>query len=375
MRTVVVIATLLVYPALAGAQGFAEADSIAESGIRRGVYPGAVLIIGSRDRILHARGYGHLTWNRRSPTPTPDSTLWDLASLTKVMGTTAAVARLVETGVLRLEDPVVRHLPRFTGGGRERVTVRMLLNHTSGLRAYLPLFREATTRDGAIELLYREPLKRPPGRVSEYSDLNFMLLGLLVERVTGEPLEEYVHAAVLEPAGLGHTHFRIADSLRKRTAPTGIYRGRAVCCHANDQNAIRMGGVAGHAGLFATGLDVASYARLWLGQGILDGRRVLSREVVTAFLAPDSLIPGRLLGWERPEPGKRDDSAFGRLLSDYAYGHTGWTGTQLWIDPARDLFLVFLTNRSYGPRGANSIRQLRAIRGALADAAVLASGR
>jgi CubicO group peptidase (beta-lactamase class C family) len=351
------------------------ADSIVESGIRRGIYPGAVLVVGSRSGVLHARGFGGLTWQRHSPRPSPETTLWDLASLTKVMGTTAALLRLVETGRVRLDDKVVRHLPAFSGGGREEVTVRMLLNHTSGLRAYLPLHQTTTSRDSAIARLFREPLRRAPGRVAEYSDLNFLLLGLLVERVTGQSLEGYVHDAVFEPAGLRHTHYRVADSLRTVTAPTALYRGRPVCCRVNDQNAVRMGGAAGHAGLFATGMDVASYARLWLGEGMLDGRQVFPRDLIRTFLAPDSLVPNRLLGWERPETGKREDSAFGLLLSEHAYGHTGWTGTQVWIDPPRDLFLVFLTNRSYSPRTARSIRELRGVRGALADAVVQAVGR
>lgn len=375
MRWVVVAATLFGIPLGAAAQDFRVADSIAESGIRRGVYPGAVLIVGSTSGILHARGFGHLTWSPRSAVPSPDSTLWDLASLTKVMGTTAAVLRLVERGRVDLNQTVRTYLPAFSGGGRDEVTVRMLLNHTSGLRAYLPLYRTAPTRDSAIALLYREPLRRAPGRVAEYSDLNFLLLGLLVERVTGQPLATYVHDSVLAPAGLRHTHYRVADSLASRTAPTNMVRGRAVCCRVNDQNAARMGGAAGHAGLFATGADVASYARLWLGMGTIDGRQVYPRALLETFLTPDPQVPDRLLGWERPVPGKRDDSAFGLLLSEEAYGHTGWTGTQIWVDPPRDLFLVFLTNRSFAPRMANSIRALRGIRGALADAVVQAVGR
>ncbi|MBK8003287.1 MAG: beta-lactamase family protein [Gemmatimonadetes bacterium] len=351
------------------------ADSIAESGIRRGVYPGAVLLVGNSRGILHARGFGHLTWNRRSAAPTPDSTLWDLASLTKVMGTTAAVLRLVERGRVDIDQAVRTYLPAFSGGGRDEVTVRMLLNHTSGLRAYLPLYRTAPTRDSAIALLYREPLRRAPGRIAEYSDLNFLLLGLLVERVTGQPLATYVRDSVLAPAGLLHTQYRVADSLAARTAPTNMVRGRAICCRVNDQNAERMGGAAGHAGLFATGTDVASYARMWLGMGTIDGRQVYPRALLKMFLTPDPRIPDRLLGWERPEAGKRDDSAFGLLLSEEAYGHTGWTGTQVWVDPPRDLFLVFLTNRSFAPRVTNSIRALRGIRGALADAVVQTVGR
>lgn len=351
------------------AQSFAKADSIVESGIRRGIYPGAVLVIGNRDRVLHARGFGRLQWNA-GPRPSPDSTWWDLASLTKVVGTTGAVMRLVESGRVELDAPVARYLPRFRGNGKEAVTVRMLLNHTSGLRSYLPFFQLARTRDSAIALLYAEPLRRRPGSVAEYSDLNFLLLGLLVERVTGDPLEQYVTRAVLQPARLTHTLYRLPDSLRSRTAPTGRYRGHPVCCEVNDQNAVRMGGVAGHAGLFSTGSDLARFARLWLNRGAIDGERVFSEAVVDTFLSPGQGKGDRLLGWERPDPANRDDSAYGHQLSAAAYGHTGWTGTLLWIDPTRNIFLVLLTNRSYDPRVGRSIRALRSVRNDLADQVV-----
>lgn len=369
------VAVLLLAATPLLAQDFRVADSIVQSGIARGVYPGAVLLIGRRDRVLHQRGFGHLTWDRTSPVPHPDSTLWDLASITKVLGTAMAAATLVESRRIALDDPVVRHLPRFAGEGRDAITVRQLLNHTSGLRSYAPFYQLADSRDSAVTLLYRERPRGRPGHRAEYSDINFLLLGLLVEQVTGESLETYVARTVLAPAGLRHTGYRVADSLTARTAPSGRWGGRPVCCRVNDQNAARMGGAAGHAGLFGTGADLAGFARLWLGEGTIEGRKVLAPWVIRTFLTPDALVPTRYLGWERPDPGNRDDTAFGRLLSLRAYGHTGWTGAQVWIDPERDLFLVFLTNRSYAPRRGNSIRQLRGIRGALADTVVAANGR
>lgn len=364
----VVVVTATIHNSLS-AQAFARADSIVDSGIRQGIYPGAVLVVGNRMGIAHARGFGLLEWSA-GPSPSPDSTLWDLASLTKVVGTTGAVMRLVESGKIDLNAPVVRYLPRFTGSGKEQVTVRMLLNHTSGLRSYLPLFQLARTRDSAIALLYREPLRRKPGATPEYSDLNFLLLGLMVERVSGEPLDRYVTRAVLDSAGLIHTVYRPADSLRRRTAPTGRYRGHPVCCEVNDQNAVRMGGAAGHAGLFSTGADLARFARMWLNHGRIDGRRVFTSAIVDTFLSPGQGKGDRLLGWERPDPTNRDDSAYGHMLSPMAYGHTGWTGTLMWIDPERDLFLILLTNRSYDPRMGRSIRALRHVRNALADEVV-----
>jgi CubicO group peptidase (beta-lactamase class C family) len=352
------------------AQQFRTADSIVQSGINRGIYPGAVLVVGRRDRVLLAKGFGHVEWRAASPEPSPDSTLWDLASLTKVVGTTPALMTLVEQGRVDLETPVSHYLPRFTGGGREAVTVRQLLDHTSGLPSYLEFFRLSSTRDSAVALLYRTPLRRPPGTAAEYSDLNFLLLGLLVEQVSGAPLDQFVTRAVLEPAGMRHTLYRPGNSAATNAAPTGQWRGHSMCCRVNDQNAARFGGAAGHAGLFSTGMDLARYARLWLNGGALEGRRIFDPTVVRTFLTPAEPTSTRLLGWERPDPHDQDDSAYGHLLSANAFGHTGWTGTLLWMDPDRDLFLVFLTNRSYGPRIGHSIRALRGIRSALADALV-----
>ncbi len=382
-RVLVIIGLLAGLPSGAAAQDFRIADSIVASGIRHGIYPGAVLIVGRKDGVLHQRGYGHLTWRATSPVPSPDSTLWDLASLTKVIATTGAIMRLVEEHRVDLEQPVVHYLPRFGGADRAAVTVRMLLNHTSGLPSYREFFKLAATRDSAISLLYTTPLRHRPGTTAEYSDLNFLLLGLLVEQVTGESLDRYVERAVLIPAGMQHSRYRPVDAAASQTAPTGQWHGRPVCCVVNDQNAARFGGAAGHAGLFSTGSDLARYARLWLNGGTLDGRQVFLPATLRTFLTPDSTDATRLLGWERPPSalghtaccasGRREDSAYGNLLSSAAFGHTGWTGTLIWIDPRRDLFLILLTNRSYAPRTGHSIRALRAVRGALADAVVRAT--
>jgi CubicO group peptidase (beta-lactamase class C family) len=277
--------------------------------------------------------------------------------------------RLVEHGQVELDSAVNRYLPRFQGGSRSRITVRMLLDHTSGLPSYREFFREAPTRDSAITLLYGTPLRNPPGRVTTYSDLNFMLLGLLVEAVSGEGLDRYAGHEVFLPAGMTQAGFRPRRE-PARTAPTGSWRGTPICCEVNDQNAVRLGGVAGHAGVFASGDDLARYLRLWLGGGVIDGRTVFSPATVHTFLIAGDRPDARYLGWDRPPPKGRDDSAFGQLPSAATFGHTGWTGTLIWADPERQLFVVFLTNRSYAPKTGQSIRRLRAVRGALADAII-----
>jgi CubicO group peptidase (beta-lactamase class C family) len=356
----------------AAAAPFAPLDEIVEGGIKRGIYPGAVIVVGRRGSVLYSRGYGHLTWDPKSPVPTPDSTIWDLASLTKVTATTPAVMRLVEQGRVDLDRPVATYLPRFTGGRKAEVTVRMLLDHTSGLRSYVQFFRLAPTRDSAIALLYAEPLRRPPGKSAEYSDLNFLLLGLLVDRVAGESLDRFATREVFVPAGMLRTMFTPPRALHESVVPTGVWHGHPSRGVVNDQNAVRFGEVAGHAGLFSTGTDLGRYARLWLSEGTVGDRRVFESGTIRRFLQPGASSGNRLLGWERRDPPGKDPVAAGTLLTDSTYGHTGWTGTELWLDPVRDLYLIFLTNRAYDPRVGRSISELRAVRARLADAAVRA---
>src|SRR4051812_29449488 len=195
----------------AHAQSIEDIDDVVRQGIKRGIYPGAVVVIGRRDSVLYARGYGHFTWSPTSPAPSPDSTLWDIASITKVVGTTGAAMRLVDSGRLQLDAPVRLYLPRFAGGAKNAVTVRMLLDHTSGLRAYVPFFKQAKTRDAAISILYSEPLIRSPGEKPVYSDLNAILLGLLLESVSGMPLERLVAREVFNPLQLSETSYNLSS--------------------------------------------------------------------------------------------------------------------------------------------------------------------
>jgi CubicO group peptidase (beta-lactamase class C family) len=352
------------------AQSFTEIDDAVFQGMERGVYPGAVVVIGRGDSILYARGYGHFTWSRSSPVPSPDSTYWDIASITKVVGTTSAVMRLVDGGRIDLDAPVRRYLPRFAGGLRDQVTVRMLLDHTSGLRSYTPLFKRARTRAAAIELMYEERPNRRPGDLPLYSDLNAIVLGLLIENVSKMPLDQFVSREVFEPLGLEQTTYRPTAAMKRRTVPTAVWRGHPVQGQVNDPNAAILGGAAGHAGIFSTGMDLARYAQMWLNEGAGPNSQWVSPATVKRFLARGTKSGPRLLGWDTPELDGDEPSLYGTLISDAAYGHTGFTGTEIWVDPTRDLFLVFLTNRTFGPRARDAVHRLRSIRTELSDAAI-----
>jgi CubicO group peptidase (beta-lactamase class C family) len=278
--------------------------------------------------------------------------------------------RLVDAGRLDLDSPVSRYLPRFTGGLKDQVTIRMLLDHTSGLRSYAPLFKQARSREGAVELLYTERPNRRPGDLAVYSDLNAIFLGLLVESVSKLPLDRFVTREVFEPLGLEHTTYRPGPAIRRQSMPTALWRGHPIQGQVNDPNAAILGGAAGHAGIFTTGMDLAHYAQVWLRGGVGPKGQWVSPSTIKRFLTRGANSGPRLLGWDTPELNNDEPSLYGTLISDAAYGHTGFTGTEIWIDPTRDLFLVFLTNRTFDPRARNAHQGLRSLRTELSDAAI-----
>ena len=355
----------------AASQSFAEVDRAVREGIQRGLYPGAVVIIGRRDSVLYTRGYGHYTWNSASRVPDADSTLWDVASITKVVATAATAMRLVDQGRLDLDAPVRRYLPRFAGGLKNQVTVRMLLDHTSGLKSYVPLYQRARrSRARAVDLLYAQPLLRAPGDSAEYSDLNALFLGMVIEKVSGMTLDKAAAQEVFRPLGMTQTMYRPPARLKRRIVPSGMWRGKPVPGDLNDQNAVAFGGVAGHAGVFSTASDLALFAQTWLRAGAGPHGTWVKKATVDQFLTRGPRTGTRMLGWDTPDHEAEEPSIYGTLISRAAYGHTGFTGTELWVDPAHDLFLVFLTNRAFDPKTRDSLKELKLVRTAVSDAAL-----
>jgi CubicO group peptidase (beta-lactamase class C family) len=328
-------------------------------------FPGAYAVVGDRRGVLAEYGVGRIDWAADAPPPDAH-TLWDVASLTKVVATTSAIAQLVEQGRVALDAPVQRYLPDWSGPGKARVRVRHLLTHSSGLPAWRPLYKEATDPASALALVMATPLDTAPGVRFVYSDLNAILLGRIVERVSGEALDAYVARHVFTPLAMGDTRFRPPPSELARIAPTEFdpWRQRLVRGEPHDENAFALGGVAGHAGLFSSAADLARFARMYLNGGELDGRRVVRGDVLARFTrVQDPALSRRALGWETPTGG----NSAGHRMSARAFGHTGFTGTSLWMDPERDVFVVLLTNR-VNPTRQNT--RIGAVRVALADAAL-----
>jgi CubicO group peptidase (beta-lactamase class C family) len=326
-------------------------------------FPGAFVIVGTHDRIIAKYGAGHLDWApMKSPVPT-ESTMWDMASLTKVIATTSSMMQLVEAHKVELDAPVQRYLPDWTGPNKEKVTVRHLLTHSSGLPAWRPLYKEAADAEAAMSLAYATALDTLPGVRMVYSDIGGILMGEIVRVVSGERIDRYFAKHIAAPLKLHDSMFLPPASLLPRIAPTEIdpWRQRHLRGEVHDENASMLGGVSGHAGLFSSARDLARIAQVYLNRGELHGVRIWKPETIEEFTTvQDSAFSNRALGWETPT----GTNSAGHLMKRPAFGHTGFTGTSIWIDPAHDLFIVMLTNR-VNPTRANT--KITAVRQALAD--------
>ena len=338
--------------------------AVLERGLADRAYPGAIAMVGDRHEVIATVAVGHQDW---APSPKVDEyTIWDLASLTKVIGTTTALMQLWADHRVDLDAPVQHYLPEFVGPHKELVTVRHLLTHSSGLPGWRPLYKEATSPAEALRLLYQTPLDTLPGVRMVYSDLGAMLLGKIVERVSGEPLDVYLRRHVFAPLGMTSTMFKPPKRLLPRIAPTerDPWRGRLVHGEVHDENAYFLGGVSGHAGLFSDAADLSRFARMYLQGGQLDGARIVTPVAIDTFTrVQDATLSNRALGWEVPN----GSNSAGHRMSNRAFGHMGFTGTSIWIDPARDLFVILLTNR-VDPTRDNP--RLGPVRVQLADAVV-----
>jgi len=336
-------------------------DSLAQKQIKAGNIPGAVVIVGNGDQILYRKAFGVRTRQPR-PQPMTTDTIFDLASLTKVIATTTAIMQLIERGQLQLDERVVTYWPQFAPSSADApnpkaaITVRHLLTHYSGLRAGLAA-GNWTGYQAALALIEAEQPRHAPGSVYEYSDVNFMVLGELVRRVSGQTLDAYCAQQIFAPLGMRDSGFLPPPTLRPRIAPTVQWFDRILQGEVSDPTAHRMGGVAGHAGLFGSADDVALFARMLLHGGHLRGSTVLQPDSVARMTSPQTEPERprlRGLGWNMHAPNDNGKT----IVPAGFYGHTGYTGTSLWIDPITRTFVVILTHRGY-PKDKGDVAPLR----------------
>ncbi len=348
-----------------------------DSAVTAGAFPGGVLAVGSNNQlVVHPFG----KQSRDTDTPVAADTIYDMASLTKVIVTTTSAMMLVQQKRLDLDAPVARYLPEFSAAAksdpnptwRAHVTVRLLLLHDSGLPAHRDFYKEAKGYDAVLAKVVAETLVHEPGTQVEYSDLGFILLGEIIQRLTGETLEQFAKAHIFTPLGVKDSLFNPPVSLRTRIAPTEYdadFRKRLLRGEVHDENAWAMGGISGNAGLFSTAGDVAAFAQMMLNGGIYAHHRLLTRATIQQFTQRQTVgDSARTLGWDVPTP---PSSSAGHFFSPESFGHTGFTGTSLWIDPERQLFVVLLTNRVNPARTNEQIRQVRP---AMHDAIIQALG-
>jgi serine-type D-Ala-D-Ala carboxypeptidase len=337
----------------------AEAEAALRAAVARGEVPGAVALAGDADTVWPVVACGV---TRLGGPPVTAATRYDLASLTKVVGTLSAVLALIQRGAVSLDDPVRTF---FSGAGWSQTpslgdaTVRQLLTHTSGLPAWTPIFAVAGDRLTALGNLLQTPLTHPAGQVV-YSDLGFMLLGALVERVSGGRLDAFTHSHVFRPLGMSATAYGVPEAAAVAATENCGWRGRLLEGEVHDENAFAFEGVAGHAGLFGTAHDLARYAQAWLRLETPFADADLLREATREQAVGDGVRRG--LGWQLSGEG----SSAGHRVGPTAYGHTGFTGTSLWIDPVRGRFAVLLTNRVHPSRTCGA--GIHALRVAFHDA-------
>lgn len=321
----------------------ATLDSLMNIGIAEKAAPGGILAVGRHGRIVHMKGYGLLDTARTSA-PVDESSIYDMASLTKVISTTTAAMILEEQGLLDLERTVASYLPEFNAPEKAAITVRMLVTHQGGLEAFAALYRDTKGRDEYLRKINERPLRSPPGTTTVYSDWDLILLQLIIERITGQTLDRFTTDRIFAPLGMTSTMYNPdSASLFERIAPTEIdsARGGLVRGKVHDENANAMGGVSGHAGLFSTAPDLTIFAQMMLNGGAYNGVRIVKPETIARWTAPQSRTSSRALGWDTPSKG----SSSGNFFSPRSFGHTGFTGTSIWIDPERGLFVILLTNR------------------------------
>jgi len=376
-RALLILPLLLLAPALGPAAvpdsrpDFRDVDGAVRAAVESGDIPGAVIVVGRGDDVLLHRAWGA---RRVLPDPAPMTadTIFDIASLTKPLGTTLAVMALVERGTLALDAPLGRYVKEFDTAAHAQITLRRVLTHTAGFPATPPNPTVQGGFPGAAQALARLPLEYPPGSAFQYTDTGFILLGEVVRRVSGQPLDRFLERNFWKPLALRETSFRPAAALRPRIAPTEWAEGRLLWGEVHDPRARLLGGVAGHAGMFSTAGDLARLCRMLVNEGALDGTRVLRATTIRTMWqrSPDG-NGTRALGWDM-------SSVFARIMSPFfptdSVGHTGFTGTAVWIDPASRAWMLMLTNRVHpSGGGAARISELRTRVAAAVGAALFQS--
>lgn len=337
---------------------FGKVDNLINKAIEDSVFPGGVLLIAKDGNIIHQKAFGRFTYDWNS-NEVDINTIYDLASVSKVIATTTAAMICYDRNLFSFDDKVVKYFPEFQSNGKDKITIRNLLLHNSGLPAFKRYYEMNYDKEKILEDIYKTKLEYETGTKTIYSDLGIIVLGKIIEKVSGKTLDQFCYDEIFAPLGMSNTFYNPQEIFKERIAPTEndtSFRKRLLIGEVHDENAYILGGVAGHAGLFSTANDLAKILQMLLQKGYYQGKQYIKKETVELFTKRQSNESSRALGWDtKSEQG----SSAGTLFSDLSYGHTGFTGPSVWIDPTKNLFVVFLCNRVYPTRENTKIGEFR----------------
>lgn len=363
---------ILLISSLSYSYDFSKIDSIVLSGIYQKYYPCAQLIISNDYDIYYEKAYGNLTYDANSEALN-NNDIFDLASVTKVVATTTAIMVLYEKDLINLDDKVIKYIPEFDNNGKDIITIRNLLLHNSGLKAWIPFYKYFTTKEEVLNTIYYISLEYTPGTKFIYSDLNAILLGIIVEKVTGKNLNDFCKGNIFGTLGMKKTYFIPEEAQKKYCVPTEFdtyWRNKQLQGEVHDEAAYMLNGISGNAGLFSNARDLYIFMNMMMDKGKyynphtrgLKEERFFNENTVDLFTMRVTGLPyrnTRALGWDtKPEPNKYRTQC-GELFSDNSFGHTGYTGTSVWCDKDRNIIVIFLTNRVYPNRGNEGIKEIR----------------
>lgn len=339
---------------------FSAVDSLMEKAIEDSVFPGAVLLVAKDGSVIYKKAYGHFTYELNSRRTSVNS-IYDLASLTKVIATTTAAMICYDRGLIDLEAPVINYMPEFGQNGKENITIKNLLLHNSGLAAWRSFYKFCKTENDVIKSICEDSLEYEPGSKTLYSDLGIIILGKVIERVTNQKLDVFCKNEIFDMLGMNNTFYNPPTEFLERIAPTefdNYWRKKLIHGVVHDETAYLMNGVAGHAGLFSTVEDIKKILQMLLQNGHYQGKQIINPNTVKFFTTKYSQSSSRAFGWDtKSETG----SSAGNLFSNKSFGHTGFTGTSCWVDPERSLFVILLSNRVYPTRSNNKILNFRPV--------------
>jgi len=336
---------------------FSEIDKIMNGAVKDSAFPGGVVVVGYKGKILYEKAFGHFTYDEKSTPMTLDA-MFDMASVTKVVATTSAAIMLYDEGKFNLDDKVTKFFPDFNKG-KENVTIRNLLLHNSGLTAFVPFYKKLKTPEQVWDSIRHIKPEYPTGSKYVYSCLNMITMQKIVEKITGKTMDVFLHERLFGPLGMKRTMFNPPDELKKQCAPTEIdnyWRKMTMQGAVHDEAAYLLGGVSGNAGLFSTGPDLAIFCQMMLNKGYYNGKQYFKASTVEEWTKKQTSQSSRGLGWDTNENG---ETAAYKHFSFTTFGHTGFTGTSIFMDKERDLFAIILTNRVYPTRENNKITAKR----------------